>query len=781
MTRNAARDVGTVPASRANRTYTGRTINQAFNDFLRLQDVDHTLLGRYRAVLRRDADRFAKLFYDYLLTSPATAEVLRRFEKCGGKIEDLVRRQTKHLFSLLAGDVGEESARHIIDVGEIHQRYGIEPVWISGAYLLYLDHLKTVVRSSPEIEDVDRAVLEISVTKLLFRDMGLALEGYWSANVRDLDREKTKVDELQTQITSLLSNLPQVLWSVDVVANRPLYISDSAREICQVEGALPIPCWRSTVPKDREEVKRAWEKALRGQRVEIESRVRGADGKQRWFRRVFCPFIDADGKVIRIDGLMEDTTDTKQMLQQLRTLATTDALTGLPNRALFQDRFNQAIHAGQRDSREVVLVLMDLDHFKEINDTLGHGAGDEILCTVARRLSAVLRQTDTLARLGGDEFAILLADVADGRAAAERFIKKVLRSFAAPFQLGDNELFLRAGVGIVVFPHHGDDAATLLSHADIAMYGTKNRDIDYLFYDAALDTNVSQRLQLSGDLRRAIEREELVIHYQPKADFRTRQITSVEALIRWNHARLGLLPPEQFIGVAERTGFIRTITYWTIATALRQLKAWRDNGIGLRVGVNVPGRAFRDPDFVARIQQVLRETRMPASSLEIEITENTLMSDIDHVRTVLSRLARLGVCIAIDDFGTGYCSLAMLGKLPLHTLKIDKSFVLNMANNDSDAMIVRSTIDLGHNLGCKLVAEGIENEETWELLSALGCDDGQGFLVSPPLPAAELETWLKASPWYAGRRGLGNKNLPPFVVQPRGLRPSAAPRGKFRG
>ena len=737
------------PASRDGRPDTRQTINRALNDFLRLHAIDRALLKRHQKALRHEGERFANLFYDYLLAFPATAAVLKQFKKRGGKIEDLVQRQVQHLFMLLTGDTSEASAQRMAEVGRAHHRHGIEPVWLLGAYLLYLDHLQTLIRTSPRIEDASRRALERDVIKLLFRDMGLALEGYWNASLHELTQEKTKVSELQARITGLLANIPQLLWSVDVASGKALYVSPSAPEICGGRASLPIPCMAKTVPEDRKKLRRAWQQALAGERVEIESRTRRGNGEVRWFRRIFCPFTDAAGKVVRVDGLMEDTTDARRMVQRLHALATTDPLTGLPNRTLFHDRFRQAINAATRGNRQIALLLLDIDHFKDINDTLGHAAGDQVLVLLAQRLSAVLRHSDTLARLGGDEFAILLPDVQDGRRAAARFIKKVMECFNAPLQLGSNELFLRAGVGIAVYPTHGEDAATLMSRADVAMYATKNRDIDYLYYDAALDPNIPQRLRLSGELRHAIDRGELALYYQPIADFRTRHIAAAEALLRWNHPRLGLLTPDKFIGLAERTGFIRTITYWVIETALRQCKRWRAAGLALRVAVNVSGRALRDPDFFRRIRQILTDTGAPASFLDIEITENTLMGDVDNVHRLLARLADLGIRLAIDDFGSGYSSLVLLKNLPVHMLKIDKSFVRNMARSDDDAAIVRSTVELGHNLGLRVVGEGIENRATWDLLAALGCDDAQGFYLDPPLPHECLTGRLKASSWPA--------------------------------
>jgi diguanylate cyclase (GGDEF)-like protein len=728
--------------------YTSQDLNTAFNDFLQITTAETRLLRSYHDALMVGAEEFAKVFYAYLLAFPATAQVLEDYRARGGKIEDLVRKQSQHLFGFLAGHTGEEAVAHMERVGMLHYQHRIEPVWIMGAYLLYQNHLQTLIRTSAGIKDADHAPLEEAVLKLLFRDMGLMLEGYWTAARNALTTQSQKVAELQDQITGLLANIPQVLWSVDVVNNRPLYVSPVAYEVCNLEISLPIPCLNWTLPEDQELVRSAWQQALAGNQVEIETRVRRPNGELRWFRRVFYPYSDANGRVVRVDGLMEDTTNAKTMIQRLHTLATTDALTGLPNRTLLNDRLNQAIAAAARDGqKQVVLMLMDLNHFKEINDTLGHSAGDEVLTLVAQRLSGILRDTDTLARLGGDEFALVLPDVTHARSTAERVARKVLKCFNAPFRAADNELFLGTSIGIVVYPEHGDDIDTLLSRADVAMYSTKNKDPGYLFYTPVLDPNAQRHLQLSADLRHALARDELMLYYQPKIDLRTARVVGAEALIRWRHPQLGVLLPEMFMPLAERAGLIKPITDWVIHTAIKQCRRWHDAGHRLRVAVNVPGRAFQDPTLVSKVSNTLLGLGAAPECFEIEITENVLMSDTELVAKVLRELTELGVTIAIDDFGTGYSSLAYLKQLPLHTLKIDKSFIMDMHNDENDAVIVRSTIDLAHNLGRQVVAEGIETKEAWDLLCVLGCDGAQGFHISRPLPSEEFGQWLKASPW----------------------------------
>jgi diguanylate cyclase (GGDEF)-like protein len=741
------------PSQSGSRNFDQRRLNEVFNQFLGIRDGDSRLLQRYHNVLIDGSDEFAEVFYAYLQAYPATAAILKRHQERGGEIADLVRTQLQHLWNFLAGDTSDKSAGRLAHVGELHQRFGIEPVWVMGAYLIYWDHLHERMRSDPAINATEIPGLEDAITKFLFRDMGLMLEGYWGAAIQAFEDEHRKVEELQQQLTSLLANLPQVIWSVDVINNRPLYVSPTTRNICDLDIEMPIPCLGWTVPADRETVQRAWQQAMAGEQVEVESRVQAPGEPMRWFRRVFQPFTDASGRVVRIDGLMEDATESKLTVERLHQLATSDSLTGLHNRALFQDRLEQAITAARRSGTHphVVLMLMDLDHFKEINDTLGHPAGDAVLRLVAERMKSVLRDSDTLARLGGDEFAILLPATVEGRVAAEAVARDILGCFRRPFLHGDHELYLGAGIGIAIFPEHGEDVNTLLSRADVAMYGAKHKDVSCVFYDAASDPHSPRRLQLAADLRRALDLGEFVLHYQPQVDLRHRCVVGVEALIRWNHPLQGLLLPDQFLPTAERTGLINLLTDWVLTEALRQGRIWRANGLPLRVAVNLASRNFQQPDLAGRINDLVQRSGSALDSLGIEITENVLLGDIERDAKVLQRLHEAGITLSIDDYGTGYSSLAYLKKLPLNTIKIDKSFVSSMARDDNDAVIVRSTIDLAHNLGYRVVAEGVEDEEVLDLLDMLGCDCVQGYHVSHPLDAKGFEAWLRDAPWSIGR------------------------------
>jgi len=415
-----------------------------------------------------------------------------------------------------------------------------------------------------------------------------------------------------------------------------------------------------------------------------------------------------------------------------------DALTGLPNRTLFGERLTEAIGGGN-----AAVLLLDFDRFKEINDTLGHSSGDELLRQVGPRLEPMLSAADTVARLGGDEFAICLRETATADAAMA-LAREVRRVLADPFAVGELAVELEASIGVAFFPDHGQDAETLLRRADVAMYRAKSMAAGIELYDPDHDGHSLERLNLVGDLRRAIERDELVLHYQPKVDLRTGRTLSVEALVRWEHPTRGLVYPDEFIPLAEHTGLIRPLTDVVLDTALRQCAVWRAEGVELAVAVNLSVRTLHDLHLPDRVRHALARHRLPASALQLEITESTIMTDPQRAIDVVTRLHLLGIEFAIDDFGTGYSSLAYLQRLPVAAIKIDKSFVFGLGSRtDDDAVIVRSTIDLARNLGIRVIAEGVEDEEARQRLVELGCDEAQGYLLCRPVPAADLVEWLQ--------------------------------------
>jgi diguanylate cyclase (GGDEF)-like protein len=425
-------------------------------------------------------------------------------------------------------------------------------------------------------------------------------------------------------------------------------------------------------------------------------------------------------------------------------LALHDRLTDLPNRVLFRDRAQQAIRAGRRSGERAGVMIIDLDRFKEINDALGHHTGDLLLEQVGPRLRAVLRETDTVARLGGDEFGVLLPNLR-GAMDAHRVADKIASALARPFSVGDMTLEAEASIGFALFPDHGEDVDELLQRADVAMYLAKENRTGSEPYSVERDRYSPERLVLLGELRQAIDRGEITLHYQPKADLETGRVAGVEALARWEHPRLGLLQPADFIPLAEPTGLMRPLTAHIVDRAVHQLRAWRERGMPLRVAVNLSVRNLQDPTFPDLVAAVLERWDVEPNWLELEITESAIMQEPTRALEVVQRLHDMGVSLAVDDFGIGHSSLAYLKRLPVRQLKIDRSFVTHMDRDENDPVIVKSTIDLGRNLGLQVVAEGVETAAVWERLSTLGCDFAQGFYLSHPLPPEELAVWLRSA------------------------------------
>ncbi len=450
--------------------------------------------------------------------------------------------------------------------------------------------------------------------------------------------------------------------------------------------------------------------------------------------------------------------------EAMRRQAMHDTLTGLPNRILLHDRLEHALQALPRAGAPVALCVMDLDRFKDVNDTLGHQAGDRLLREAAGRLSGAVRASDTVARLGGDEFAVLLpATTEEGAVHATR---SLLAALAAPMQLEGHVLTLAASVGIALAPDHGAEATTLLRRADVAMYVAKRARSGYAVYDVRHDGHSPARLTREGELRQALARDELLLHYQPTVDVRTNRVVRVEGLARWQHPRDGWIPPDQFIPLAEQAGLIAPLTHWALERALRQSHAWRQAGYTLGVAVNLSMHSLHDPHFPATMARLLRLHAVRPEEITLEITESALMVDPTQARAVLAELTALGVRVAIDDFGTGYSSLSHLKQLPVDEVKIDQSFIRGMETAPKDMAIVRSVIELGHNLGVAVVAEGVEDEAAWDHLHTLDCDEAQGYYLSRPLPVTALEQWMKGSPWGVGEPRTGPEAARPALSPP---------------
>jgi len=485
--------------------------------------------------------------------------------------------------------------------------------------------------------------------------------------------------------------------------------------------------------------------------LRLDHRFVRSDGDVRWVDSSVSFVRDVEGRRSFAVSMIQDVTQRRAAEAALLAQAELnehqalhDALTGLANRTLFRDRIDHAVRTARRTDASVAVLLMDLDRFKEINDSLGHAAGDELLVELGGRLERALRASDTVARLGGDEFGVLLPDPE----VPEDILRVVDRMQAAieePVTVQGLPLALEGSIGIAVFPDHGGDVETLLQRADVAMYQAKAENAGYAFYDeASCGTHDPGRLTLVGELRRALEHRELTLYYQPKAVLADGEVHSVEALLRWNHPARGLVGPDDFIPLAQQTGLIKPLTLYVLDEALRQCRAWLEAGERLAIAVNLSTRNLLDIQFPTEVQGLLDRWRIDPALLELEITESTMLADPIRTKQILERLSAMGIRLSIDDFGTGYSSLAYLKGLPVDEIKIDRSFVMGMDRSEDDATIVRSTIDLGRNLGLEVVAEGVETEAVWNHLTSLGCTVAQGYYLSRPVPPAELRAWLAA-------------------------------------
>ncbi|VAW93994.1 diguanylate cyclase/phosphodiesterase (GGDEF & EAL domains) with PAS/PAC sensor(s) [hydrothermal vent metagenome] len=454
--------------------------------------------------------------------------------------------------------------------------------------------------------------------------------------------------------------------------------------------------------------------------------------------------------------IVELATDFNNMSGELSTLyrtlenmAFTDALTGMPNRVLFYDRLEQITMSASRYKTQFALMMMDLNRFKNINDTLGHHIGDRLLKTVGERLQTILRESDTVARLGGDEFAALLPAI-DHDEGVTIVAEKIVNALNKPIAVEGHNLSIGISIGLVRCPRDGDKTTLLMQHADVAMYHAKRKGLGYVFYDKNMNKENLFELTMESELRQAIENKDFELYYQPKIDLQHGHITGAEALIRWAHDKYGFISPEKFIPLAEQTGLIQTLTEWILEQALTQCAAWHANNITIGVSVNLSAYSLNDIDLIDTVHHALIKTEIEPQWLTLELTETAIMSDADRALSTLSQLNTMGVRLSVDDFGTGYSSLAYLKRFPVDEIKIDKSFVIDMLTDASDAVIVRSTIDLAHNMGMKVVAEGIESQEAWDKLAELGCNLGQGYHMCRPCPAADFKTWVYKSSWGLG-------------------------------
>ena len=452
---------------------------------------------------------------------------------------------------------------------------------------------------------------------------------------------------------------------------------------------------------------------------------------------------------------MQAFESLRESRRQIRHLAYYDSLTNLPNRRLFGDRLNHSLEIARRENHLVALLFIDLDNFKRINDTFGHTVGDNLLQAVARRLLHALRKSDTvsrntegyhlsLSRLGGDEFTVLLEHLKRVEDVA-KVARRITETLSAPFLFGKEEVVITPSIGIAVYPHDGKDNEELIKNADTAMYCAKDEGRNnYQFYTASMNASSFERLSLENNLRKALDREELQVYYQPKIDLARHKVSGMEALMRWNHPDLGMISPDEFIPLAEQTGLIVGMGEWVIRTVCRQMQEWVSAGqTGLKVAVNLSARQFRQDNLVDVISDVIRETSLDPQRLELELTESVIIDDLEASRGTLAELKAMGIRISLDDFGTGYSSLRLLKELPIDSLKIDQSFIRDITSDVDDAAIVSTLISLAHNLKLRVIAEGVETGKQLEYLRVKKCDEAQGYLIARPMTADAFENWIQ--------------------------------------
>jgi diguanylate cyclase (GGDEF)-like protein/PAS domain S-box-containing protein len=505
-----------------------------------------------------------------------------------------------------------------------------------------------------------------------------------------------------------------------------------------------------THPEDREANEKLYRAVAAGGRdhFQLDKRYLRKDGTTMWGRLNVSLVPGESGSPRFTIGMVEDVSARKEAEDRVRHLAYYEPVTGLPNRASLRDALRRFMDDARARKRPLALLLANLNSFREINDTLGHHNGDDLLRQVAASLRAMGGEADMVACLGGDEYALLLTRIS-GSPDVEAVVERITAALRRPLGIAGIPVNVEASLGIALFPDHGDTPDLLWQHADVALRAAKAREQDRLFYQPEIDHYDPRRLALLGQLREAIERDQLVLHYQPKIDLRAGVTVAVEALVRWQHPAHGLIYPDSFVALAERTHLINPLTTWVLVSALGQGQAWRSAGLKLDLSANLSARNLHDPGLCAAILELAQRSRFPLEHLTVEITESAIMADPAHARNVLAQLHHAGIGLAMDDFGIGQSSLAYLRDLPISRLKIDRSFVTGFAN-PRNAAIVRSAIGLGHNLGLPVTAEGVEDERTMLALRDMGCDLGQGYYFAKPMPADLLADWLGESPWKCG-------------------------------
>jgi diguanylate cyclase (GGDEF)-like protein/PAS domain S-box-containing protein len=552
-----------------------------------------------------------------------------------------------------------------------------------------------------------------------------------------------RLEAKEQEYKSLYDQNPDAVYTLDltgrILNSNPACLAVLGYAAGDIKGGRITHLIRD---EDMDRTVHLFEQAVAGEPQNYEIGIHHKNGQAVQLNVTNVPIV-VNGKVVGVYGIAKDITERKDAEQRIRHMAFYDTLTNLPNRVLFEERLRMELSQMQKIERQLAVMFLDLDRFKFINDTLGHAVGDRLLQGVTQRLLSIVETCDTVSRISGDEFAIILPDRA-GAQEAGQLAQQILAGFTQPLMVDGIELFTTASIGISVYPDDGTDSATLIKNADMAMYRAKELGRNnYQMYTLSMNAHSEERLSLESDLRKALDRDEFVVYYQPQINVHTGELIGVEALVRWNHPKRGMISPGDFIPLAEETGLIVPIGEWVLRTACAQVKAWKESGFPqLRVAVNLSARQFLREDLVEVVARALHDTELAPQYLDLEITESMTMHNVDRAIMILHGLKNLGVHISLDDFGTGYSSLSYLKHFPIHMLKIDQSFVRDITTDPDDAAIASSIIALAHTLNLHVIAEGVETEEQLAYLTGHGCHEMQGYLFSPPVPVAKFEDLL---------------------------------------
>ena len=696
-------------------------------------------MGSYLANRDTVGRDIVPLYRDHpALRNTYSAIVVSR-KRVPGARQELAERFLDYLTS-------DEAQTLIRDYGE--KRFGAQ-------LFIPVAHLDEGLRARRAGAELNRKILTINVLVALLAALAAAsvVAFRLMQRARHAERERRLSEE---RFALAVSGTNDGIWDWNLDTGE-VYYSPRFKEMLGYRAddpavAADINTWRNHIhPADRERAPELLENYLHGRDgiFSVEHRLLTETGDMLWVQLRGRAQRDeaegAAGRPRRMSGSMTDITERKLQETALAHAALHDTLTGLPNRTLLYERLNQALMTARRDNSPLAVVMLDIDNFKDINEGFGHPSGDLILQQVATRLASGRPRSHTVARLGGDTYVLLAPDIAEKD--VKQQVREVNKALEPPFELEGHTIAVKASAGIALFPQHGEDAVLLIQRAEVALHRARRENTGYAVYDVDRDQGSQRYFAFDAELKQAVAHDELVLHYQPIMTLRTGYITAVEALLRWRHPKHGLIAPDAFIPRAEHMGLMDIPTLWVLEQALGQCAAWAETGHPLTVAVNISAGSLQDQRLPDRIAALLQKTGVPPNRLEIEITESAIMIDPARAKETLERLRAMKLALVIDDFGTGYASLGYLKELPVDKIKLDKSFVTNMLNDDSDVEIVRAATLLAHKLGLKVIAEGVESDEVLKLLSKLGCDQAQGHYLSPPLAETELVKWLDASGW----------------------------------